>query len=356
MLKRLKESTKKSNEKKKVKPSSTTSDKEEEDKKQKNKKKKKKKKDDKKNDGDNDEEDDGEKASKVDYAKSLLKRTLIALAPVLFPVFYSGVFIPLNNVMAGEPVSEAQILQTLMAMWISIIIIAFLTDPMLFFPSFKEFNIRWSFPLIIALTLMITGMLFRMYVSVGENECLLDLEWEYPEEDPLSDTGFEEVEDQVIGTGFHFYGLPRLPHLKKYSMDKDDVFDGMWSDDSPEKDMFKEHRILRVNITRKFTTSDEKERTYTFRAKLFVPCPIKLHTDALDSTIQEAFETQINDMEETFQNVPPKTDIWQTMSSNVFDRELMNFLSNIANEHLVFYFQNYGLTFFNLDMEFISTV
>ena len=49
---------------------------------------------------------------------------------------------------------------------------------------------------------MITGMLFNMYVSVGENECLLDTQWEYPQEDPLSDTGFEEVEDQVIAAVF----------------------------------------------------------------------------------------------------------------------------------------------------------
>ena len=74
--------------------------------------------------GDNNER----KKSLIDkeYAKSLLKRTLQALAPVLIPVFYSCVFIPLNNVMSGDPVSEAEILQTLMAMWISVIVIAFL--------------------------------------------------------------------------------------------------------------------------------------------------------------------------------------------------------------------------------------
>ena len=78
----------------------------------------------------NDEDKTGTKKSLIDkeFAKSLLKRTLQALAPVLIPVFYSCVFIPLNNVMSGDPVSEAEILQTLMAMWIAVIVIAFLTD------------------------------------------------------------------------------------------------------------------------------------------------------------------------------------------------------------------------------------
>ena len=78
----------------------------------------------------NDEDKTKRKKSLIDkeFAKSLLKRTLQALAPVLIPVFYSCVFIPLNNVMSGDPVSEAEILQTLMAMWIAVIVIAFLTD------------------------------------------------------------------------------------------------------------------------------------------------------------------------------------------------------------------------------------
>jgi hypothetical protein len=302
------------------------------------------------------ENDDGENTkTNFGYAKSVLKRTLIAFAPIVLPVFYSCVFIPLNNIMAGEPVSEAQILQTLMGFWIAIIIIAFLTDPMLFFPSFKEFNIRWSFPLIMGLMLMITGMLFQMYVSVGDDECLLDLQWEYPEEDPLSETGYEDVEDQVITPGFHFYGLARLPYLKKYSMETDD-YDNDMEVGSLQQSLYKKHRMLYVNITRKYTTSDEKTRMYNLRAKIFVPCPRKLHEDALDGTIQQSFEKQMNDMEEVFETIPPKTDLWQTMSSHVFDRELLNFISRLTNDHLKFYYQNYGLTFFNLKMDFSSTV
>ena len=42
---------------------------------------------------------------------TLTRRVLIAFAPIIVPVGYACVFIPLNNLMAGEPVSEAQILQ-----------------------------------------------------------------------------------------------------------------------------------------------------------------------------------------------------------------------------------------------------
>ena len=122
---------------------------------------------------------------------------------------------------------------------------------------------------------MITGMLFNMYVSVGENECLLDTQWEYPEEDPLSDTGFEEVEDQVIGSGFHFYGLHRLPYLKKYTMDVDDEIRG--NEGRPKAmAMFNDHRILLMNITRNYKTSDEKIRQYTFSSKTSCPLPSKV--------------------------------------------------------------------------------
>ena len=202
---------------------------------------------------------------------------------------------------------------------------------------------------------MITGMLFNMYVSVGENECLLDTQWEYPQEDPLSDTGFEEVEDQVIGSGFHFYGLHRLPYLKKYTMDVDDEIEGMKGGPKTMA-MFNDHRILLMNITRNYKTSDEKIRQYTFRAKLHVPCPLKLHRDALGSTIDKAFENQIDDLEESFESLPPKTDVWQTMSTLVFDRELSNLLSTETNDHLKFYFSNYGLNLLFLDLRVVSTV
>ena len=43
--------------------------------------------------------------------QTLTRRVLIAFAPIIIPVGYACVFIPLNNLMAGEPVSEAQILQ-----------------------------------------------------------------------------------------------------------------------------------------------------------------------------------------------------------------------------------------------------
>ena len=194
-----------------------------------------------------------------------------------------------------------------------------------------------------------------MYVSVGEDECLLDTQWEYPEEDPLSDTGFEEVEDQVIGSGFHFYGLHRLPYLKKYTMDVDDEVEGI-EDGSKAMSMFNDHRILMMNVTRSYKTSDEKIRQYTFKAKLHVPCPIKLHQDALDSTIEKAFENQIDDLEEPFGSLPPQTDVWQTMSSIVFDRELSDLLSTVTNDHLKFYFSNYGLNLIFLDLKMASKV
>ena len=56
--------------------------------------------------------------------------------------------------------------------------------------------------------------------------------------------------------------------------------------------MFNDHRILLMNITRNYKTSDEKIRQYIFRAKIHVPCPLKLHRDALGSTIDKAFENQ----------------------------------------------------------------
>ena len=115
-------------------------------------------------------------------------------------------------------------------------------------------------------------------------------------------------------------------------------------------------RRLLMNITRSYKTSDEKIRQYTFRAKLHVPCPLKLHADALGSTIDKAFENQIDDLEESFESLPPKTDVWQTMSSMVFDRELSNLLSTVINDHLMFYFSNYGLNFLFLDLRMVSTV
>ena len=69
-----------------------------------------------------------------------------------------------------------------------------------------------------------------------------------------------------------------------------------------------------------------------FEQKKDVPCPLKLHRDALGSTIDKAFENQINDLEESFESLPPKTDVWQTMSSMVFDRELSNLLSTVIND------------------------
>ena len=53
--------------------------------------------------------DDGEESKQA--KQTLTRRVLISFAPIIVPVGYACVFIPLNNLMAGEPVSEAQILQ-----------------------------------------------------------------------------------------------------------------------------------------------------------------------------------------------------------------------------------------------------
>jgi|EP00945_MAST-04E_sp_MAST-4E-sp1_P005773 hypothetical protein len=280
--------------------------------------------------------------------KTLLRRTLVAFSPVVIPVGYACVFVPLNNLMAGEPVMESQIIQTLMAMWIAVITIAFLTDPSLFFPSFSSFNIRWSFPVIIVMLMMLSRMLFDMYVSIGPNECILDTAWEFPEEDPLADTGYEEVGRQMVPPGFYFYGLHRLPELKTYTFDDHET--GVAFADKLDDD-----RIVRANYTSAFTLSDGKPRTLDFTARFYAPCPYGIYVDAFEKSVQEAFEEQIEKLRSEMGDMPPEDDFWSTMSSTIFERELTDLLSGVAMDNIKFTFGHYGLSLFSFELETKST-
>ena len=236
--------------------------------------------------------------------------------------------------------------KTLMGMWLAIISIAFFTDPTLFFPSLKEFNIRWSFPVIIALLMMLTRMLFTMYVSVGPDECILDTAWEFPEPDPLSDTGWAGTEDQVIGPGFYFYGLHRIEAFKRYSFKTEEADSAALGED----------RIFPVNVSRTFTLTDDKARTFDISSQLTVACPIELYRNALGSSLEDAFVNFINEMKDDVQDQPPQDDEWTTMSSTIYEREVTKLLSTVIMEHIKFTFENYGLPMFSFKLKIKSGI
>ena len=174
------------------------------------------------------------------------------------------------------------------------------------------------------------------------------MSWEFPEEDPLSETGYEEVDPQIIGPGFYFYGLHRLPQLKKYSFENHEV--GITFSDS-----FDEDRIVQTNYSSKFSLADGSSRNIAVLARFHGSCPFGIYIDAFGKSVSEAFTEKIESLRDEIAQYPPDNDFWNTMSSTIFERELNNILSKVLMETVSFSFGHYGMNLFSFELKTTGT-
>ena len=313
--------------------------------KKKKKKKEKENENEKEENNENDGEEEDEDEEEEDAPWPLWKRLLAALAPVLGPIFYACFFTPLNQIMSGEDVNFAAMVQSLMAIWAIFLIVGLMTDPGLFFPTLTHISIRWSFPLMFVLAGFFGLVLQYMYIFVGPDECAIDHAWEPPEEDPLEEAepGTFEGPYQVIGDGTYFFGMTRVSEFEIFSTKHEAMLA------RPELlEILDENRLMPLYWNASFLMADAVERTLRIKAMINFNCPIQLYDQLLGTGITSDFRTKAGEiMEADLSQLPPENDRWKTMSSGIYERELTSELTSLLNARMRDYYSQIGATLFS---------